>query len=129
VIATQSALVAAVQVQSRVVVIATVLDIPAAGAVRPFSLSTSTSHFAVVGAVVENDVDEPVQAAARSRHAHNPNSRARTARHGAIRLPNRLRSARIGSSVIIRALTHADGCRVAIIDWFDAQLLGMIANH
>jgi hypothetical protein len=66
-------------VQSRVVVIASVPDIPVAGAVLPASVATETSHFSADGAVVEIDVDEPAQAAARTESAHSANSRARTA--------------------------------------------------
>jgi hypothetical protein len=70
--------VAASHVQSRVVVIANVLDIPLAGAV-PALPSMLTWHFELEGAVVEMEDDEPAQAAARTASVGITNCRARTA--------------------------------------------------
>jgi hypothetical protein len=50
----------AVQVQSRVVEIVSVPDIPAAGALAAGGFSTVTWHFAAVGDVTEIDDEEPV---------------------------------------------------------------------
>jgi hypothetical protein len=68
-----------------------VLDIPPAGTERVFSLFTATPHFAAVG--VDIDVDELVQATASSGNAHNPNSRAVTARQWCNRFADRFMEA------------------------------------
>jgi hypothetical protein len=56
----QATLLAAAHVQSRLVVIARVPDMPSAGIEA--GLATLTSHFGVVGEVTERDVDVPVHA-------------------------------------------------------------------
>ncbi len=85
---TQPEDVAASHVQSRVVVIASVLDMPPAGAVALVPLSILTWHFELDGAVVEMDDDEPAQAAAMAASAAIRDCRARTAAcTGAISLP------------------------------------------
>jgi len=85
-IVSHAALDAAVHVQSRLVVIAIVPDMPADGA-WPAVLSTLTSHLASVGDVTEMDEDDPVHALASTASAQSANSRARTARCGASSLP------------------------------------------
>jgi hypothetical protein len=70
---TQPADVAASQVQSRVVVIASVLDIPLAGAVAALPPSMLTWHFSLEGAVVEIEDEEPAHAAAKAVSAQSRN--------------------------------------------------------
>lgn len=65
--------------QSRVVVIASVLDIPPAGAVLELLPSMLTWHFELEGAVDEMEDDEPAQAVARTASAAMTNCGARTA--------------------------------------------------
>jgi hypothetical protein len=78
VIEIQPAFVVAVHVQSRLVVIASVPDMPSAGAVSAGASAIATSHLAVVGAVT--DVDVPVQALQRNHSAQIANGRAPIAR-------------------------------------------------
>ena len=59
--------------------IASVLDMPPAGAVALVPLSMLTWHFELDGAVVEMEDDEPAQAAAMVASAAIRNCRARTA--------------------------------------------------
>ena len=87
--AIHAAFVVAVHVQSRLVEIASVPDMPPAGAAPVAAFSTVTTHLAAVGAVTEIADDDPVHALARHPSAHSPNSRARMARvHGANGLPS-----------------------------------------
>ena len=69
-------------VQSRVVVIANVLDIPLAGAVLGLPPSIVTWHFGLAGAVVEIEDDEPAHAIARAASEEIANSRTCTAAYG-----------------------------------------------
>jgi len=62
-----------------VVVIASVLDMPPAGAVAEVPLSMLTWHFELDGAVVEMEDDEPAQEAVMAASAAIRNCRARTA--------------------------------------------------
>src|SRR4051812_32230610 len=79
----------AVHVHSRFVEIASVPDIPAAGAALAGASSTLTWHFAAVGDVTEIDDDEPVQEQRRTESRAIGNSRARMARvDGASALPD-----------------------------------------
>jgi hypothetical protein len=66
-------------VQSRVVVIVRVLDIPPAGAVPALLASMLTWHLELEGAVVEMEDDEPAHAAATAARMDITNCRARTA--------------------------------------------------
>lgn len=77
--AIHEALVVALHVQSRVVSMVTVLVVPAAGAAPVIAFETVTSHFIADGDVISIELDLPPQAAARTRAAHAPNSRARMA--------------------------------------------------
>jgi hypothetical protein len=77
VIAIQAAVVVAVQVQSRLVAIASVPDIPSAGAASTVVLSTTTSHLTAVGDVTEMDEEVPVHAVERKHSAQIAKSRAR----------------------------------------------------
>lgn len=77
----------AVQVQSRVVVTSSVLDVPDAGADPCIWFATVTWHFNPVGAVTSTEL-EAEQAATRKASAHAGNSRARIAvEHCASALP------------------------------------------
>jgi hypothetical protein len=76
VIAIQAAFVVAVQVQSRLVVIASVPDIPSAGAGVVAATSTVTWHLTAVGADTEMDEDRPVHALEMTHSAEIANSRA-----------------------------------------------------
>src|SRR5438045_3079887 len=78
----------AVHVQSRVVVTAILLDVPAAGAVPAIALAAETSHFTADGAVTSIDDEAPPHADTSNSSAHALNSRARIAvGHSAIALP------------------------------------------
>jgi len=80
VIAIHAAFAVAVHVQSRLVEIASVPDIPSAGAAPFAAFSTVTSHLAAVGAVTDMAEDDPVHALERHPSAHSTNSRARIPR-------------------------------------------------
>src|SRR6186997_2733945 len=81
----------AVQVQSRVVLMATDPVMPSAGAASLGAFSTDTWHFATVGAVTEMDEEVPVQAADTNHSAQMVNGRARmAAMQSAIALPSRI---------------------------------------
>lgn len=67
----------AVQVQSRLVAIASVPDIPSAGAASAIPFSTTTSHLTAVGDVTEMDEEVPVHALERKQNAQIANSPAR----------------------------------------------------
>jgi hypothetical protein len=89
VIAIHAAFVVAVHVQSRLVEIASVPDIPSAGAARVAAFSTMTSHLAAVGEVTEMAEEDPVHALERHPSAQSANSRARMPRvHSASSLPS-----------------------------------------
>jgi hypothetical protein len=75
----QAAFVVAVQVQSRLVVIASVPDMPSGGAGSAGASAMATSHLTAVGAVTEVVDEVPVHALQRSHSAHIANSRARIA--------------------------------------------------
>jgi hypothetical protein len=77
VIAIQAAVVVAVQVQSRLVAIASVPDIPSAGAASAIPFSTTTSHLTAVGDVTEMDEEVPVHALERKHNAQIANTPAR----------------------------------------------------
>jgi hypothetical protein len=77
VIVIQAAFVVAVHVQSRLVVIASVPDIPPDGAGVAVAISTVTWHLTAVGADTEMDEDLPVHAFQRTHSAEIANSRAR----------------------------------------------------
>ena len=77
VMAIHAAFAVAVQVHSRLVEIASVPDIPSAGAAAVAAFSMVTSHLAVVGEVTDMAEDEPVHALERHPSAHSANSRAR----------------------------------------------------
>lgn len=79
-IAIHAAFAAAVHVQSRLVEIASVPDIPSEGAAPFAAFSTVTSHLAAVGAVTDMAEDDPVHALERHPSAQSANSRARIAR-------------------------------------------------
>jgi hypothetical protein len=74
--------------------------------VRPFSVSTATSHLSAVGDVVEMDEDEPAQAAARMESAHIANSRARTA-SSTVQAVCRCGAARSIGGRLLRAVLYA----------------------
>ena len=72
------------------VVTESVLDIPPAGAVAALPPSMLTWHFALEGAVVEMEDEEPAQAAANAVIVQRTKCRTRTAaRKGAITLPKK----------------------------------------
>jgi len=92
VIAIHATFAAAVHVQSRLVEIASVPDIPSGGAASALAFSTATSHLAAVGDVTEMDEEVPVHALQMNHSAEIANSRARMARLGsASSLPKRRR--------------------------------------
>ena len=80
VIAIHAAFAVAVQVQSRLVEIASVPDIPSAGAALVAAFWTVTSHLAAVGAVTDMAEDDPVHALESHPSAQSANSRSRIAR-------------------------------------------------
>jgi hypothetical protein len=79
VIAIHAAFVVAVHVQSRLVEIATVPDIPSAGAAPSAAFWRVTSHLAAVGAVTDMAEDDPVHALESHPRAQSANSRVRIA--------------------------------------------------